>query len=65
MITDIKQCPKQRAPIDDLGNPVNADAPLRLAPEKVVVTKYVYDNDVVVEEIEPPRRTRSKSKKKN
>lgn len=65
MTTDNENHSKQRVPIDDLGNPVNADAPLKLAPEKVVVTKYVYDNDIVVQDIEPPRSTRSKSKKKS
>lgn len=54
---------KQRAPLDDLGNPLNVDSPLNVVPEKVVVTKYVYDNDEEAQVFEPPK-TRSKAKKK-
>ncbi|THH05239.1 hypothetical protein EW145_g4940 [Phellinidium pouzarii] len=46
-----------RAPLDSLGNAVNADAPLKLAPEKVLVTKYVYDNDEEAQ-VELPKTTR-------
>lgn len=39
------------------------EAPLNLAPETVVVTKFVYDNDLEAQVIEPPK-TRSKAKKR-
>ncbi|KAI5124553.1 hypothetical protein M0805_003075 [Coniferiporia weirii] len=51
-----------RAPLDSLGNATNADVPLELAPEKVVVTKYVYDNDEEAQVI-LPKVTRSRTKK--
>ncbi|EJD05888.1 uncharacterized protein FOMMEDRAFT_79785 [Fomitiporia mediterranea MF3/22] len=55
-----------RVALDNLGNPVNAEAPLELAPEKVLVTKYVYDNDEEALLFAPPpaKTTRSKTKKK-
>ena len=40
--------------LDDLGNVPEATTPLDLTPEKVVVTKYVYDDDEEALEIEPP-----------
>ena len=47
--------------LDNLGNAAST-APLALEQEKVIVTKFVYDND---EEaiVEQPRNTRSKAKK--
>lgn len=52
----------QKAPLDELGNALNAADPLDLSPEKVVVRKYVYDNDEEALEFDlpppPPRRGR-------
>ncbi|KAF9069655.1 hypothetical protein BDP27DRAFT_1325146 [Rhodocollybia butyracea] len=62
--------------LDTLGNLPNADSPLKhLVQENVVVKKFVYDSDVVVDEVPPPApipkkvavkpvRTRSKAKAK-
>ncbi|KAL5529175.1 hypothetical protein ACEPAG_5149 [Sanghuangporus baumii] len=57
--------PNQK-PLDGLGNPLDVDAPLDVAPEKVVVTKFIYDNDEEAVLFDPPapKTTRSKSKKK-
>lgn len=48
--------------LDTLGNLATVENPLELAQERVIVTKYVYDNDVEPVEV-VPRTTRSKSKK--
>ncbi|KLO18604.1 hypothetical protein SCHPADRAFT_819561 [Schizopora paradoxa] len=64
--TDGLRSSSQKIPLDNMGNLLNKEEPVDLVPEKVVVTKYVYDND----ELPPPaptpapRTTRSKSKGK-
>lgn len=52
--------------MDGLGNPLDVDAPLDVVPEKVVVTKFIYDNDDEAVLFDPPapKTTRSKAKKK-
>lgn len=58
---------KQKIPLDNMGNLLDTESPIELVPEKVFVTKYVYDNDEVLPPVAstpPPRTTRSKSKGK-
>ncbi|TDL27456.1 hypothetical protein BD410DRAFT_762426 [Rickenella mellea] len=51
--------------LDQLGNLVDADGPLDLVAERVVVTKFVYDNDEEPQADPQPtvKQTRSRAKR--